>query len=119
MTLFLVMLPNQTRVCLFMHGKANLLTLGCGEGKYSIYRRAPSKENGQLVLKRPKLPNGFQGRGFKYSVREGAAGCVISLYTILRLIGIKVKFQAPSMLWFQPVYVLVISSFHLMGVYFL
>ena len=27
--------------------------------------QAPSKENGQLALKRPKLPDGFQGRGFQ------------------------------------------------------
>ena len=27
-----------------MHSKASLLTLGCGEGKCSIYCRAPNKE---------------------------------------------------------------------------
>ena len=37
------------------HSKAAVLTLGCGEGKYSIYCRLPSKENGQLMLKRPRL----------------------------------------------------------------
>ena len=46
------------------HSKDNLLTPGCGEGKNSIYCWVPSKENGQLVLKRPKLSYGFQGRFF-------------------------------------------------------
>ena len=44
--------------------KANLLTTGCGEGKYSIYCRVSSKEKEQLTLKRPKLPDEFQGRVF-------------------------------------------------------
>ena len=79
-----------------MCSKANLLTPGCGEGMYSICCRVPSKENEQLMLKRPELPDDFQARGFKGRVREGAAVCMISLYTILGLIGIKVKFQASS-----------------------
>ena len=59
--------------------KSNLLTLGRGEGKYSVYRRIPRKKNEQLMLKRPELPPGFQGRGLKGSVvREEAAGCEIS-----------------------------------------
>ena len=37
----------------------------------------PSKENGQLMLKRPKLPKGFPGRGFKGKAK-GEGGCVIS-----------------------------------------
>ena len=40
--------------------KVNLLTPGWGEGKISVYCRAPSKQNGQLMLKRPKVPDGFQ-----------------------------------------------------------
>lgn len=36
--------------------KTNLLTLGSGEGKYSLYCRVPSKENRQLLLKRPEPP---------------------------------------------------------------
>ena len=55
------------------------------------------------MLKRPELPDGSQGRGFKGSVREGASGCVISSCTVLRLVGIKVKFQASPTFWFQPV----------------
>lgn len=38
--------------------------------------RPPSKENGQLVLKRPKLPSDFQAKVFKHSVRrEGLKMC--------------------------------------------
>ena len=96
-------LLSQTWVHLPTCSKANALTPDCGEGKYSIYCKAPRKENGRLMLKRPKLPYGFQGRGFKGSVRDGAAVCVISLCTILGWVGIKVKFQASSAFWFQPV----------------
>ena len=73
------------------------------------------------MLKRPKLRDGFQGRGFKGSVREGAAECVISLCTVLGLVGMKVKFRASSTFCFQPsrIFVLVVSSFCLAGVYFL
>ena len=42
--------------------KSNVLTQGFGEVKYSIYFRAPSKENRQKVLKSPTLPNDFQAR---------------------------------------------------------
>ena len=66
-----VVLLNQTWVHLPTHSKASLLTLGHGEGNYCIYCRAPSKENGQLMLKKPKLPSGFQGRVFKVSQCEG------------------------------------------------
>ena len=44
--------------------KASLLTLGCGEGKYSVHWWAPNKENRQLMLKWPGLPDGFQERVF-------------------------------------------------------
>ena len=37
--------------------------------KVRVYCRAPRKENGQLMLKRPGLPDGFQARVFKDSVR--------------------------------------------------
>ena len=42
--------------------------MGCGKGGYSIYCKAPNegprKENGQFVLKRHELPDGFHGRVF-------------------------------------------------------
>lgn len=53
-----------------MHSKANPLTLGCGEGKCSVYCRVPSKESKWLVLRRPKLPKGFQEKVFKDRVKE-------------------------------------------------
>ena len=39
------------------------------------------------MLKRPGLPKGFQGQVFKDRVREGAVGCVISLWTFFSLVG--------------------------------
>ena len=36
--------------------------------------QGPSKKSRQLVLKRPKLPEGFQGKVFKDSVRVGNYG---------------------------------------------
>lgn len=48
----LLMLLNWTGPSLLWpHSKVNLLTLGSGEGKYSIVR--PSNENGWLILKNP------------------------------------------------------------------
>ena len=38
-------------------------------------------KNGQLMLKRPELPDGFQGRVFKDRVRESVVGCAISSWT--------------------------------------
>ena len=62
-----------------------------------------NKENGegQLMPQRTRLPDGVQGRGSQGSVREGTAGCETSSWIILRFI--KVKFQALSTFWFQPV----------------
>lgn len=31
---------------------------GCGKGKYDVYCQAKSKKNGQLMLERPKVPDG-------------------------------------------------------------
>ena len=98
-----IMLRSQTWTHSHTYSKVVLLTLGCSEGKFSVHCRVPSKENGQLMLKRPELPDGFQGRGFKGSMREGAAECVISLCTVLGLVGMKVKFRASSTFCFQPV----------------
>ena len=50
-----------------IHSKANLLTLGCGEGewKYSVYCRHQARRTGNLHSERLKLPDTFQGRAFK------------------------------------------------------
>ena len=50
---------NPTLVCLLDAQQSHLWTPGCGEGKYSIYCQAPSKEKGQLVFKKPKLDSGL------------------------------------------------------------
>lgn len=57
-----------------MHGKANLLTQGCGERNYSVYCRAPRTENGQLMLKRLELPDGMR-QGFFKDRGEGPRMC--------------------------------------------
>ena len=76
-----------------MSSKANLLTSDCGERKYSIYCKAPSKEYGQLMLRRHKLPDGFQGSVLK-TVRECGGGevteCVVHSYTVLCLVDSEV-----------------------------
>lgn len=54
------------------------------------------------MLRRPELPDGLQRSGF-YSVMEGAPRCMISRWTVLRLLGIKVQFQASSTFCVQPV----------------
>ena len=79
----LQLLLNQTWVCLPMHSKTNLLTPACGEGKYSVYCRAPSEESKQLVFIRPKLPEAFQGKVFKDRVREGGYGVCDQLMDII------------------------------------
>lgn len=53
-----------------MH-KANLPTLGSGEGKYSIYGRAPNKGNGQLTLKKTELFMAFRQGFFSSFMGEG------------------------------------------------
>ena len=79
----------------------------------------PSKENGQLILKRPKFPKGFQGRVFKDRVKKRASGYVISSWTFFWLVGDE---SASSTFWFQTVWVLyacgqhIVNFFHIMGV---
>ena len=48
-----------------------------------IARYQEKKSKGWLMLKRPELPDGFQGRGFKCKVRERVTGNVISSCTVL------------------------------------
>ena len=52
-----------------MHSKANLLILGCGEGKCGVHCQARS--SGKLALQQSELPKGFQRKIFKARVREG------------------------------------------------
>ena len=50
--------PNQNQIHLFYEQQSQSLTSCCGEGKYEIYFKAPSK-NMHLKVKRPVLPDGF------------------------------------------------------------
>ena len=60
--------------------KANLLTLGCVKKSTAFICRATSKENGQLVLKRPNPLTDFQGRGFEGNIwDEGCSSCTLLL----------------------------------------
>lgn len=72
------------------------------EGKYRVYCRAPSKEKGQIMLKRPRLPKAFQGRVLKAMWGKGLQG-TWSDHARFRLAAIKVKFWVPPFLWFQLV----------------
>ena len=79
--------------------KVNQLTHGMVK-ECKVFMQVPSKEHGHLMLKSPNSPVDFREEVLK---REGTSGCVISLPTILRLVDIKVKFQASSSFWFQSV----------------
>lgn len=68
------------------HGKTNLLT-SVVVRKVQHYCRTPSRENGWLMLKRPKLPKGFQGRDFKGKLKERVAECLISSWIFFWLVG--------------------------------
>ena len=52
----------------------------------AVFIARPSKENRQLVLKRPRVLDRFQGRVFKGKVKEKVTGCVISLSMTLCLV---------------------------------
>ena len=62
--------------------QSHLWTPGSGEGKYSVYFQAPSKENSQLVFKKLKLLSGFQGRVFKDKEKERVV-CNWLMYILL------------------------------------
>lgn len=63
--------------------KANLSHQVVVKEKCSIYHREPSSLSGQLMLKRPKFPNGVQGTIFEDRVGRAVAGCTISLDILL------------------------------------
>ena len=74
--------PNFGSAC--PHNKANLLTLDCSEGKYSVYDTILMRTRAAQAQK-TWTPDGSEGRGFKGSVREGTVGYMISSCTILRI----------------------------------
>ena len=80
--------------------------------KYSVYCRAPSKEYGKRIPKRPNLPDGFQGKVFKDRVRERVSVYLISSWTFFWLVGGEVigsQHHQPSGPNWSGVYVLVVS----------
>lgn len=79
-----------------MYSKANLLTLDYSEGKYIINQRVSSRENGQLMLRRAKLFDGF--REVVLKTIWGKRLRVCDQLVISPRIGIVVKFQASSTL---------------------
>ena len=56
-------LSNRTWVFLPTKSKAKLLTLGCGEGEYSIYCGA-QQEVGEVHVQKTWTPSWFPGEGF-------------------------------------------------------
>ena len=81
---FLVTLsPEGTWIYSLTHSKANLLTPGGDEGKYSLYLQDTKQGVWVAHGQKPQLPDGFQGRIFKDSVRESVTECVVSLCRIL------------------------------------
>ena len=58
----------------------------CREGECSVYCRPQARSPGQLVLKRPKFPEGFQRKVYRDRVGEGGCGVCDQLVDIL-LIG--------------------------------
>ena len=64
-----------------MHSDAKQTnTLMSGAEKGLLW--GPSKDNEQLMLKKPKRPAGFQGRTFRGKFGEKAAKCVTFLWLV-------------------------------------
>lgn len=110
--------PHQTWMCSPTRSKANVLTPGCGEGECSVYCRARQGERAAHA-ENPHPPTAFREGALKaVCVRERVAGCVISSYAVLGLVGNKVKFRASPVFQFQPawgLHSLMVSSFHPWG----
>lgn len=82
----LLLLPNQTWVHLPWHSKTTLVMHRIVERENTVFVAGHhTRSSGQLVLRKPECPEGFQQRSFKGEVRE-VAGHVISLCTALCLV---------------------------------
>ena len=104
--------------------KTKLLLPCCGEGEYTFSYRAPSKENGQLMLKGPKLPVGLHARVFKDNIKGKSHWVCDWLMTILLIgwcWGDRVIFQEfqSSVFWLQPVWGLGACSQHVIHTFYL
>ena len=76
--------------------------MGCCEGKYSVeskeLRVGPNEENGQLMHKKPELPNDFWGRVCRGQVRERVLGCLISSWTFFDWLVMMFQFSSVQLL---------------------
>ena len=72
------MLLNQILVCWSVHNKANLLMLGCGEEKHSIYFKAEQRH--RLLMLKFDIPDRFQGSILKGNLRERTKSCVMESF---------------------------------------
>ena len=72
--------------------------------KSCFIQEASSWGRWQTNVLRPSPSCWLGVKDFKGSGRDGAAGCMFSLCTILGLVGVKVKFRASPIFWFQPVW---------------
>lgn len=73
--LYVILLQNDTWVHSLTCSTASLLTLSCGEERYSIFCKAsntePNKEHGQLMLKRLELLLPFREGFLRQDERKG------------------------------------------------
>ena len=89
----LQVLPNQTWVHSPDAQQSQSIDTGLWRSKVQRFLQGTKQRKGkeQLVLKRPELLNGFQGRSFKNkhltSFEVQVAGCIISLWTFFWMAG--------------------------------
>ena len=100
------------------HSKASLLAPGCGEGKYSVYCRA-------LSSKDLNSPSAFTEGFLKATLGVRVTECVMSSQTFFWLVGTEIiewcfrnLNHQPSVPKWSGVYMLVVSSFLLVGAWF-
>ena len=88
-----------------LSNKAKLPPLAGGEGKVQHLLQEPSKESGQLVLKRYKVPQSLQRQAFKDRVKEVGSEVCRQLTDIHLICWWRDDQEsASSTFWFQPVW---------------
>ena len=70
----------------------------------ALVRKPANWEDGRLTSLRASPSCQLGDKGSKAYVRGWAARHTSSSYTVLRLVGIKVKFQTSPVFWFQLVW---------------
>ena len=81
------MLLKQTWVHEPTVSEANLLTLGCDEGKSSAYCRCQARSPDSQCSKYSISPMTFKEKFFRDRVREGVMKCVISSWRFFWMVG--------------------------------